>query len=227
MLEFIGFLALCFIGYKILKVFVIKNNQFKNIKNFVEIENFCINELNVQKAYFDCVLAEGMHFLNEDAIELKEEYPENNWSSIMAYCIYIEYSCQLELEYGNLYNENHLNVKLEKVNLDDLDDPENLQDYFLKSKLDYSNYTNNEINNLIKKRSEILNNKITHHPSILNRLVKYAKSKNYVLESLNSGIGFIAIDDDYNEYYVFIKPISSNFKEGITPCYFNARLMNQ
>lgn len=225
MLEFIGFLALCFIGYKILKVFAVKSNKLKNIKNFVEMKNFCMNELNVQKAYFDCVLTEGMHFLNEQAMELKEEYPENDWSSIMAYSIYIEYICFLVLDYDNLHNENYLNVKLEKVNLDDLDDPENLQDYFLKSKLNYSNYTSSEITNLIKKRSEILNNKITHHSSILNRLIKYAKSKDYVLESLNGGISFIAIDDDYNEYFVFIKPISSNFQEGITPCYFNTRLV--
>ena len=71
MLEFIGFIALCFIGYKILIVFLRNKNSLNSPKNAVEIRNFATNELEVPSNYFNYITSSKIEEIKHKGVDEK------------------------------------------------------------------------------------------------------------------------------------------------------------
>lgn len=203
MLEFIGFIALCFIFYKILKKIFIKKRQFDSIKSYVTAESLAINELNIPRIYFNYIISENIDEIKEIALDIKDDFPNASWEAIMAFTVYTYF-------YDDFFDEHPI---LDDISLDakKLDNPDNIKKYFINSKSSYLNYTNYEIEELIIEASKIKSREITHHPSLAKRIIKYTEDKKYFLDYFNNGMGFFAKDIDHkNEYTVFIKPVVEN-----------------
>lgn len=220
MLEFIGFIALCFVGYKIFKVFSDKNKMFNNIKYAVEIKDFAINELRVPESYFHYLTQNKIEDIKQCALFFKKnKYPDSSWSCLMAITIYMNFYEDL-IKNNNLINNLNIDVDTIKKHLEI--DPNILIEYFINAKKDYKNYKKHEVDELIVNSSKLANKYISHHPSLEKILEKYAKDNNYFTDYFDGGMGFFAENiDSNNTYTIFINPLTQPYVEGKTPFSFN------
>lgn len=90
MLEFIGFITLCFFGYKILILFLRKKNAVSNSESGFEIRNFSIDELGVPSNYFNYITSSKIEDIKKKALYLKENnFKDSSWPMLMAISIYL------------------------------------------------------------------------------------------------------------------------------------------
>lgn len=203
MLEFIGFITLCFICYKVLNFFILKNKQFNNIKGYIEVENIATNELNIPKSYFNYLISEEIEDIKELTEDLKTSYPNASWQLLMAFTIYTCF-------YDDLASEHPIFDTME-IDINKFDVPDNIKNCFINSRNDYINYTNYELEGVILESAKINNISINHHYSLIKRIIKYTEQKNYFLDKFDGGMGFFAKDIDHkNDYAIFIKPSEEN-----------------
>jgi hypothetical protein len=215
MLEFIGFIALCFIGYKVIVFFLKSKKSLDNSKNAFEIRNFATNELQVPSNYFNYITSSKIEEIKKKALYLKENnFKDSSWQCLMATSIYLYFyeDCK-KTEYGInpiidflKIDENVIKNQLES-------NPYEIINYFINAKKDYQFWTNDQITNLIIKSSKIKNNNISHNPSIYERIERYA-NENYYSYGYNDGnIYFYTDEIDEITYGVVVEPINPDEDE--------------
>lgn len=209
MLEFIGFIALCFIGYKILIVFLRNKNSLNSPKNAVEIRNFATNELEVPSNYFNYITSSKIEEIKHKALYLKENnFKDSNWQYLMAASIYLFFyeDCKKsEYESNPIIDFLKIDENIVKKQLES--DPYRRISYFIESKKDYQFWTDDQITSLIISSAKINNKNISHNSSLYERIERYADD-NYSYGYQDGSIYFYTDEIDGNTYGVIVEPIN-------------------
>ncbi|MGD9700439.1 hypothetical protein [Acinetobacter sp.] len=211
MLEFIGFMALCFVGYKVLKFFIVKNNHLNSFKYGMETRYFAVNELNIPTSYFNYVTLNKIEDIKRIALSLQKTlYPHATWPCLLAISIYMYFYDDLKKN-NNIINELKIDPDLIKEVLQL--DPNKLIEYFINSKKNYRLYTDEQVNQLIRESSKIYNKNISHDSSLFQRIDKYIETSEYMCwasHSLTSrGFEVCDMNNPQDSYFVsleFINP---------------------
>ena len=209
MLEFIGLITLCFIGYKILKVLLEKNKKINSYKYSLETRDFAVNELNIPSNYFNYITSSKMIDIKDMALSMQKiMYPNTTWPCLLAITIYMYF--YNDLKKGNqIIDFLKIDKDLIKQELDS--DPNQTVEFFVNSKNSYESYTDNEINKLLLAASKIPNKNIIHDSSLLERIDRYVDTAdNFGWASYNEGdISFEVydIDERGTSYFVSVQKI--------------------
>ena len=214
MLEFIGFITLCFFGYKILILFLRKKNAVSNSESGFEIRNFSIDELGVPSNYFNYITSSKIEDIKKKALYLKENnFKDSSWPMLMAISIYLFFyeDCK-KTEYESNAVMDFLKIDPTIIKKELELDPYKIINYFINAKKDYEFATNDQITNLIVESSKIDGKNISYKSSIYERMSRYADDNWYSHGHNEDCVYFYAESIDDNIYSVVVKAI--NYEEG-------------
>lgn len=202
MLEFIGFITICFIIFKILTFYLKNKSSVNSVQYGDEIRYFSINELNIPSNYFNYITGRNIESIKNKAIHLKESNPvfkNVEWTRLMAASIYLSFNkdCQsIDLDSTKSIFE-VLKIEISIIEKELESNPYQIVRHFLQAGKNYEFSTDDEIKNLILECSKVHNRKISY-PMLYDRISALAYD-NYTTEFFGDHRGLWFFPDDIDD----------------------------